>query len=366
MNPFAISPAAPAPIIVMTIGEVEVMKLGFVKRINPRPSAGRDLDWWLIHWLSCFPLTSFIKFDIMTRNKDFDVIIIGGSYAGLSAAMALGRSLRIVLIIDSGSPCNQQTPHSHNFITHDGAKPNVIAEKAKEQALKYDAIKFFGDVAVSGQKTTKGFSISTQVGNEFTAKKLVFATGVKDTMLNIKGFAESWGITVVHCPYCHGYEFRNKKTAIMANGERAYHLASLVNNLTDNITLITCGAADFSSEQRTKLNNNNIEIIETEVAELENKNGCIKNVIFNDSNKIEFDAVYAAVPFTQHSAIPVALGCELTEPGHIKVDNFQKTTIEGVYACGDNSSMMRSVANAVSTGNVTGAMINRELTEERF
>jgi thioredoxin reductase len=302
----------------------------------------------------------------MTSNKELDVIIIGGSYAGLSAAMALGRSLRNVLIIDSGLPCNRQTPHSHNFITHDGEKPNVIAEKAKEQVLKYSTVQFLKDVAVSGKRIEKGFSIATQAGDAFTAKKLVFATGIKDTIPNIKGFAESWGITVVHCPYCHGYEFQNKKTAIMANGERAYHLASLVNNLTDNITVVSNEAADFSDEQRTKLHKNKIEIIETEVAELENTNGHIEKVVFGNGDKMNFDALYAAVPFTQHSAIPLALGCELTELGHIKVDNFQKTTIEGVYACGDNSSMIRAVANAVSTGNVTGAMVNRALTEEQF
>lgn len=152
----------------------------------------------------------------------------------------------------------------------------------------------------------------------------------------------------------------------MANGERAYHLASLVNNLTRNITILTNGTADFNEEQKTKLNNNNIQVIETEVSEMENKNGHIKNVVFTSGNKIHFDTVYASIPFEQHSAIPAALGCELTNLGHIKVDTFPKTTIEGVYACGDKSSMMRSVANAVSTGNVTGAMINAELTNEQF
>ncbi len=302
----------------------------------------------------------------MTNSKNFDVIIIGGSYAGLSAGMALGRSLRDVLIIDSGLPCNRQTPHSHNFITHDGEKPNIIAENAKSQVLNYTTVKFHNDIAISGKKIEKGVEITTKDGNVFTSRKLIFATGVKDEIPDIKGFTDCWGISVIHCPYCHGYEYRGKKTGIMANGNRAFHLASLVNNLTDNVKILTSGAADFTDEQLTKLQKHNIEIIETEVSEIEHQNGHVKNVVFKDGNKLDFHAVYAAIPFTQHSDIPVSLGCELTEHGHIAVDIFQKTNVPDVFACGDNSSQTRSVAMAVSTGNVTGAIANHEMTEEGF
>ena len=185
-------------------------------------------------------------------------------------------------------------------------------------------------------------------------------------MPDIIGFSECWGISVIHCPYCHGYEFRNTKVAIMANGEKAFHLASLVNNLTNDITILTMDKADFNAEQLEKLSSHNIKIIETKVSEVEHENGHVKKIVFNDDNKVAFDAMYAALSFVQHSDIPVSLGCELTEHGYIKVNNFQETTVKGVFACGDNSGMMRSVANAVYSGNITGAMINRELTEEQF
>lgn len=313
-----------------------------------------------------YSLTAFTKFNSMTDNKIFDVIIIGGSYAGLSAAMALGRSMKNVLIIDSGFSCNQQTPHSHNFITHDGEKPNVITQKAKEQVLNYNTVKFHIGLAVNGKKTQKGFAVTTDENELFEAKKLIFATGIKDIMPNIKGFSECWGISVIHCPYCHGYEFRNQKTGIMANGERAFHIASLVNNLTDNLKVIASEKTVFSEEQLTKLKKNNIQIIEKDVQEIQHENGQITNVIFTDGSKENFNALYAAIPFKQHSNIPVELGCELTDQGHIKVDMFQKTNVKGIYACGDNSSPMRSVANAVFAGNITGAMVNKELTDEQF
>lgn len=312
-----------------------------------------------------FPLAAFTKYNPM-EHKNFEVIIIGGSYAGLSAAMALGRTLRSVLIIDSGLPCNRQTPHSHNFLTQDGKAPKEISALAKQQVEKYETVKFYKGLATSGIKTKDGFEITTDTKETFTAKKLIFATGIKDTMPNIKGFAECWGISVIHCPYCHGFEYRNQNTGIMANGAKALHLASLVNNLTDKITILTTGKADFNSEQMEKLHKHNIKVIEAGITEIEHENGQLKKVILDDGRKLDFDALYAAIPFTQHSDIPISLGCEITEHGHIKTDNFQKTTVEGVFACGDNSGMMRSVANAVYSGNLTGAMVNSLLSAAEF
>lgn len=302
----------------------------------------------------------------MKDDKEFDVIIIGGSYAGLSAAMALGRSLRRVLVLDSGAPCNRQTPHSHNFITQDGEKPAVIANKAKEQVKRYATVTLQNGLAVSGRKTLAGFEIQTENGELFSGRKLIFASGIEDIMPSIQGFAACWGISVIHCPYCHGYEFRGRKTAIIANGERAMHLASLVHNLTKELTILTTGETSFNAEQLEKLRTKGITLLEKEISKIQHKSGWVQQVVFKDGESQAFDAVYAAVPFRQHSAMPATLGCEMTEMGHIVVDNFQKTTVKGIFACGDNSSMMRSVANAVATGNVAGAMANKELVDEIF
>lgn len=302
----------------------------------------------------------------MVYSSNFDVIVIGGSYAGLSSAMALGRSLKSVLIIDSSISCNKQTPHSHNFLTQDGEKPGIIAEKARKEVLNYPTVKFADDLAVSGEKTGKGFIITTQKGEVYQAKKLILASGIKDIIPDIKGFADCWGISVIHCPYCHGYEVRKQKTAILLKGNTGMHLASLINNLTDDITLLTMGKADFSAEELAKLAAHNIKTIATEVVEIEHQNGQMTNVVFNDGSKAHFTALYSPVPFTQNADIPSALGCELTEQGHIKVDSFQATSVAGIFACGDNSSMMRSIAAAVYSGNIAGVMANKVLTEEQF
>lgn len=296
----------------------------------------------------------------------YEVIIIGGSYAGLSAAMALGRSLKNVLVIDSGKPCNRQTPHSQNFLTRDGQPPREISAIARQQVENYESVTFYDGIALKGDKTNHGFRISTQSNDTFYGQKVIFATGIKDTLPDIPGLADCWGISVIHCPYCHGYEHRDQKTGLLANGENAFHLASLVNNLTEQLVILTNGKPDFTTEQLDKLKKHDIQIEETGVVEVEHQNGYLDQVILKDGSKVKLDAMYARVPFTQHSDIPVSLGCKLTKQGYIEVDDFQKTTIPGVYACGDNSSPMRSIANAVSSGNFAGAMTNMELTNEKF
>ncbi len=302
----------------------------------------------------------------MKQENTFDVIIVGGSYAGLSAAMSLGRSLRKVLIIDNEKPCNIQTPHSHNFLTQDGKTPKEISNLAREQVKKYSTIEFYNGLATEGKKVENGFEIRTKRGEIFGAQKLIFATGIVDEIPDIRGFWDCWGISLIHCLYCHGYEFGSKETGIIANGERAFHMALLVSNLTDKITILTRGKADFTEEQSQKLNQNSIEVIETEIRELLHHNGYVEKLILADGKELNFEAVYGAFPFRQHSDIPKSLGCEMTETGHVKTDQFQKTSMAGIYACGDNSSPMRSVANAVYAGNLAGAMVNAELTKESF
>ena len=309
---------------------------------------------------------NFKKKQHMKEDRTYEILIIGGSYAGLSAAMALGRAMRKVLILDSGTPCNRFTPHSHNFITLDGEKPQVIAAKAKEQVLQYPTVSFENTRAVSGKKVGDWFEITTKTGVVYTAKKLIFATGVKDLLPEIKGFEAAWGKTIIHCPYCHGYEVRNVKTGIFANGEFAMHYAQLIRNWTPDLTLFTNGKSTLTLEQTEKLARFNIPLVAQKIVEFVHDEGKIKQVIFDDGSMFHLEAIYAKPPFEQQSSIPEMLGCSLTEMGLIQVDMFQKTTIPNVFAVGDSTSMMRSVAFAVNSGNIAGAVLNNLMTEEEF
>jgi len=313
-----------------------------------------------------FPDISFLKYDPMTDKKTFDVIIVGGSYSGLSAGMALGRALRNVLIIDSGKPCNRQTPHSHNFITHDGKKPNEISALAKQQVEQYETVKFYNGLAVDGVQTAKGFEVTTDKKDTFEARKLIFATGLKDVMPSIEGFAECWGISVIHCPYCHGYEVRNQKTGILANGDEAFHYAQLISNWTKDLTIFTNGKSTLNQQQNAKVEEHHIRIIEQEISAIKHSNGYMQEIVFADGSTFPLKAIYARPNFEQHCAIPEKMGCELTEQGFLKVDMFQKTSVQGLFACGDNTSPLRAISYAVATGNIAGAVLNNEMIEAEF
>lgn len=298
-------------------------------------------------------------------ENNFDVIIIGGSYAGLSAGMSLGRSLRKVLIIDSGKPCNQQTPYSHNFLTQDGKTPKEITEVSREQVLKYETVNFYDSRVTKATQNSGGFEVETENGEKFSAKKLILASGVKDQIPDIDGFAECWGISVIHCPYCHGYEVKDKTTGILSNGDLAFEFSKLVFNLSKDLTLFTNGESTLNEQQTEKFNQNKIIIIQEEIQRIVHENGQIQKVILKDGSEKELEALYAKIPFEQNLNTE-DLQLELTEHGFIKIDHFHKTNTDGVFACGDNTTMMRSVANAVAQGNFTGAIVNKELSEEGF
>jgi thioredoxin reductase len=302
----------------------------------------------------------------MIQQKHFEVIIVGGSYSGLSAAMTLGRSLRQVLVIDSGLPCNRQTPHSHNFITHDGEKPAVISALAKAQVDFYDTVQFYNGLAISAVKTQNGFEIKTDSGEIFTARKILFATGVKDLMPNIDGLSECWGISVLHCPYCHGYEMKGEKTAVITNGDMGFEYVKMISNWTKDLKLLTNGKSTLSSEQTEMLKKYQIEIIEDKIDSFIHEKGNVQEIIFKSQSNIAVKAIYWKVPFVQHCTIPESLGCELTEQGLLKVDMLQKTNIPGIYASGDSTIQARSVAMAVSSGSFAGVSINKELIDEDF
>jgi thioredoxin reductase len=304
------------------------------------------------------------KIHNMTDRIEFDVIIIGGSYAGLSAAMALGRSLRNVLIIDGGNPCNKQTPYSHNFITQDGKPPAVISDIAKDQVLRYPNVQFLTGTAKNAIKNNRGIKVVLDSGKTFQGRKLIMATGIIDILPEIEGFAECWGITAIHCPYCHGYEVRQAKTGILANGDSAYETAKLISNWTNDLTIFTNGQSKLTIVQVAELEQKGVLIIEKEISSIIHHKGHIDHLVFNDHSIQKIEALYARLSFKQHSNIVQELGCDMNEQGYVEVDQFQKTSIPGIYACGDNTTFLRSVAQAVYAGNVAGGSANMEMIKE--
>lgn len=299
-------------------------------------------------------------------KEKFDVIIVGGSYAGLSAAMALGRALRKVLLIDAGKPANRFTPYSHNFITHDGKRPDEIATLARQQVEKYSSVKQIGGFVVRAEKVDQEFIIGLDTGVQYTSTKLIFATGIVDLMPSIPGFADCWGKSVLHCPYCHGYEVRNTRTGILGNGDYAFEFGSLISNWTRELIIFTNGPAALTAEQKSKLDRHHIPFIEYRIKALHHDQGYLKSISFENGRSTMVSAIYARPEFKQHSNLPAQMGCELTPEGYIRIDSSHRTTVPGIYACGDNVTRLRTVSNAVAMGTVAGMMVNKDLVTETF
>ncbi len=293
-------------------------------------------------------------------EHDFEVAIIGGSIAGLSAAMTLGRSLRKTAVFDSGTACNRFAPRSHNFITADGLKPREILAKAREQVEKYDRVSFHDEEVTSVEKSETGFDISTRT-KKYTSKRVLLATGLRDILPDIPGFSECWGISILHCPYCHGYECRDERTGIIANGEAAYHLGTLINNWTRDITVLTNGTSELRNEEREKLEKLGVKVIEKEIARIDHKDGRATEVVFIDGTSEPIMHFYASVPFEQQNDVAESLGCKMSGHGHVDVDDEQRTSIEGVYAAGDCTAQARAISVAAASGTKAGFTINVEL-----
>jgi thioredoxin reductase len=302
----------------------------------------------------------------MKEEKQFDVIIIGGSFAGLSAALALGRAKRNVLIIDNNNPCNKQAPRAHNFLTWDNSKPYDILSAGRKDVMTYPSIEFKDGTAADAIKTDNGFKLSLETGERFNAKKLLFATGVSDIMPEINELQSCWGISVLHCPYCHGYEVKDKRTAVLANGINGFDVCMVLKQWTNDIVLLTNGKSKLKKRHVERLRSHDIDIIEKEISALEHNNGEIKKVYFKDNTSLEIPVMYAKLEIKQQCDLPEKLGCKMTEHGHVKVDEFKKTSVHGVYAAGDNTSTGRTISLAVAAGTVAGMRLNGELSSESF
>lgn len=302
----------------------------------------------------------------MDNIQKYEVIIVGGSYSGLAAAMTLGRALRKVLIVDAGEQCNRQTPFSHNFLTQDGISPRKIIEIGRNELDRYATIEFKNDFVESIVQQEQVFQLQTAGGKIFFAEKIVFATGISDQLPRVDGFADCWGISILHCPYCHGYEVSGRKTGVLANGDAGFEYVSLISNWTKDLTVFTNGKSTFTDEQLIRLKSHQIEVKGGNIEQIKHHDGKLEALVFDDQSDCEMDVLYFRTPFVQSCSLPVSLGCELTNDGYIKIDAALQTTINGIYACGDNSSPNRTVSNAVATGHKVGMSLNKEIIRAAF
>lgn len=298
----------------------------------------------------------------MTR-KNFDIIIIGGSIAGLSAALTLARSLQNVAVFDANNPCNHSVSKAFNFSTNDGRNPSEILESCKIEISNYQTVQIFQNEVISVKKRGNHFEVETNLHETFCANRILIATGLTDILPKIPGFKECWGKTVLHCPYCHGYEARNQKTAVYANGQAAHDLSILLTNWTSELTVVTDGKSELSESQTKELQLRNIQIIQDKITSLSHKDGNLSRINFENGAFLEVPYMYASVPFEQKSKIAKKLQLKLTDSGHIDIDSVFRTSMKNVYAAGDCVAQQRALSVAAASGTTAGFTINQDSTD---
>ena len=296
----------------------------------------------------------------------YDAIVVGGSYAGLSAAMQLARARRRVLVVDAGLPRNRFAAAGHGFFGQDGKPPSAILQEASRQLCAYPTVEQVHGEARSAREVDGGFAVTLSGGREERAAHLVLATGVRDELPQIPGMQERWGVTVLHCPYCHGYEVRDQLLGVLASHPLSAHQATLIPDWGPT-TYFTQGNFEPDAEEAARLAARGVRIERTPVVELLGDAPVLDAVRLGDGRVVPLAALFTA-PRT-HMASPLAeeLGCAFDEGPlgpYLRVDDVKRTTVAGVYAAGDAASPMSNATFASAAGVLAGLSVHRSLVAD--
>ncbi|MBB5193211.1 thioredoxin reductase [Silvimonas terrae] len=294
---------------------------------------------------------------------DHDVIIIGGSFAGLSAAIYLARARRKVCVLDTGLPRNRFAPQSHGFFAQDGNAPEAMLATARLQVAAYPTVELIQGKAETVTPTNQGFSVTLADGQSLQASKLILAFGLRDELPAIPGLAERWGKSVLHCPYCHGFEFSGQQLGVLAVSPLSVHQAMLIAEWGPT-TLFLNGQPVPDAEMQKELTARGVQIETTPVTQLTGAGAQLGALVLADGREVITDALYIGVRSHLNSPIAAQLGCQMEDTWFgqiIKTDEFKMTSVPGVYAAGDIARGMHSATWASADGVTAGTAAHREL-----
>ena len=294
----------------------------------------------------------------------FDAIVIGGSYAGLSATLTLARARRRVLVIDAGQRRNRFSEHAQNFFGQDGRPPAAIIDDARTQIAAYPTVTFADIAAERVAQVAGGFAVALVDGTHHTAARLILATGMVDELPSIPGLPERWGRSVLHCPYCHGYEVAGGRLGVLAAGPLSVHHAQLIAEWGD-VTLLTNDTLALDTEQRATLTARGIAIEEGAINTLVGDAPALAGVKLCSGHVVSLDALFIVTRLRPANDFAASLGCALDDGPLgpvVRVDAFGQTTVSGVLAAGDAATGMgHSIAAAVANGQMAGLATHRSL-----
>ncbi|MBE9917063.1 NAD(P)/FAD-dependent oxidoreductase [Paenibacillus donghaensis] len=295
-----------------------------------------------------------------------DVAIIGGGPAGLSAGLMLGRARKQTIVIDEGRPRNAVTREAHGFLTRDGISPSEFRRIAKEQLRAYPSVSQAEDTVVSISGEDGYFLLETATGMKIASKKLLFAVGMKDRKLGIPGLAEVYGKSAFVCPYCDGWELRDEPLVVISRGAALMHFAPLLSGWTKRFVVCTNGPDELSEAERDELRDHHIPLFDAPIRAIVSREGMVNHVALEDGTEIPCTGIFFKSELVPGTDLPQSLGCRISDSGVIAVDEFGKSSVPGVYAAGDASSLMHQSIAAAASGAVAAAAINGELNQEAW
>jgi len=292
-------------------------------------------------------------------------VIVGGGPGGLAGACALGRARRRVLLADAGTPRNAKAVEIHNFVTRDGIPPAEFRRIGREQLAPYTSVEI-RDARVEDITGEKD-AFSMRVGGEpVKAKRILLATGMIDEMLPIEGFAELWGTSIYQCPYCHGWEVRDRRFVFLPKAPALLDFAIMLRNWTSHVTVVTNGAFPIPEDAAARLAQAKIPAFERPIARLVGRDGHIQRIELASGDSVACDALFTHPP-QRHVPVVSALGLELDPMGFVKVtEPAKETSRPGIHAAGDLATMMQGAIVAAANGTIAASMINHELSLAPF
>lgn len=294
----------------------------------------------------------------------YDVIIIGGGPAGLNAAIVLGRCRRKVLVFDHQKQRNLRSHGMHNYLTRDDINPSEFLDISRKEIKKYGVILKNIAVINADKKHKNHFTVTDADNKIYHSKKLILATGLRDMLPEIPGAEDIYGTSMHHCPYCDGWEWRDKKMGVYSNQKGGNVLALVLTQWTDSIVLFTDGKKYLRPDHIKKLKKNNIEIVNDPVESFESKDKLITNVVLKNNKKHPVDVLFFSNGFEAQSDLVESLGCLTGENNVALTNKSQQTNVEGLYVAGDASKDMHFVVVAAAEGAKAGVYINKELMAE--
>ena len=291
--------------------------------------------------------------------NEHDILVVGGSAAGLSAALVLLRARRTVVVVDAGAPRNAPASRMHGFLTRDGSRPRHLISEGRAEVSGYGGTLIEDSVICM----KPGFRVRLQSGDRLTARRILFAAGLRDELPDIPGIQDRWGRDVLHCPYCHGYEFRDQPLAVLGGTPEAVQHAVMIRQWSPDVALFPHTDV-LREEQRELLTACDIRIVPGHVAGVVVHTDELRGVELTDGRVIPRTAVFVRPRLVPNSRLLVDLGCEADESGWVTHDATGRTTVPGVWVAGNAADPRAQVITAAGQGSAAAIALNADLIDE--